>query len=199
MALTSAEIVRCKAELGVNLLTVGAEPYISVLALFDQVIKSNVLTGASTTATGAIAASGVPALSTLTIASGAGFAAGDRVFIDVDSQRENVSIASITGTTVTAWLSKAHAGTYLFALESGETLVREALARIAATKARLASIFGSGSLKKVDEIEFYDTRRTQFGQLGIELLYWRDELASLLGCPNFWRNKMSAGSTIAMY
>ncbi len=49
MALLDSEIARIKAELGYNLLTTGAVPYIGVTQVFEQVIQQNVLAGAKTT------------------------------------------------------------------------------------------------------------------------------------------------------
>ena len=57
MALTSAEVRRIRYELGYNVLAVGAEPYVGVTQLFEQVIQPYLTAGASTTSSTAVVAS----------------------------------------------------------------------------------------------------------------------------------------------
>jgi len=102
---------------------------------------------------------------------------------------------------VTLYLKLAHSGTYPVTVEGGESIVREYLARIRDVKAQMAQTFGEGSLKKVDEIEFYQTMKgaTLFGNLGAQLSWWRDELASVLGIRSGWAQKRSGGQRMAVY
>jgi len=60
MALLASELIRLKAELGFNVLSVGAEPYISIVALFDQVIAPFMTAGVVTTSTTSVTAQGSP-------------------------------------------------------------------------------------------------------------------------------------------
>ena len=46
MALLDSELARIRYELGVNLMTLGAEPFIGVMVLFSQVIQPYLSTGA---------------------------------------------------------------------------------------------------------------------------------------------------------
>lgn len=199
MAFLDSEIRRIRHELGFNTLAVGAEPYVSVTLLFEQVVQANTLAGAATTSTTSVTAASAPTPVTLTLASATGFQAGQRVVVDVDANREVATVRSISGATAVLLLQKAHTGTYPVEVESGETITRETLARIDSVKSELAGTFGYGALKKVDEIEFYDTSSSLFGTLGDQLMYWRDELASTLGVPNMWRGRQSAGASLSLY
>ena len=58
MALLTSEITRIKAELGYPLLSNSAEPFVGIVAIFEQVIQPYTLAGAATTsATGESSAS----------------------------------------------------------------------------------------------------------------------------------------------
>lgn len=200
MALSDSEITRLKFELGYNVLTTGAEPYIGITNLFDQIVAPNLPAGAATTSSTAVTAASSPTLVTLTLASATGFAAGARVWVGVDDNLESATAQSISGTSLALSLSKAHTGTYPVYVDGGEGMVRELLDKIKATKVRLGATYGGGGLKQVDEIQFYETgSKSLFGNIGDELMFWRDELASLLGVHNAWRDKRSAGSSIAVY
>ena len=200
MALSTAELTRIKAELGFNVLTVGAEPFIGVTQLFSQIIAVYMTAGAATTSATTVAAASLPTPVAIALASAAGFASGDRIWIDVDDRQESATIQSLSGSSATVALVNAHTGTYPVSVDGGEAIVRDLLARIKGVKDRLATTFGAGALKQVDEIQFYNTgTKTLFGNLGDELMFWRDELASVLGAPNLWRQKRSGGSSISVY
>lgn len=199
MALLDSEIARIKYELGYNILTTGAVPYIGVSQVFEQVIQSNVLAGAVTTSSTAVTAADTPTPVTLTLASGTGFASGNRVVIDVDDRQEVVTARLVTGASLTADLSLTHSGTYPVTVEGGETIVRELLRNIRNTKAEMAGIFGEGALKKVDEIEFYNSGGSLFGSTGATLSFWREELASALGVPSLWAQKRAGAQRLSVY
>lgn len=196
----TSEIWRIKAELGYNLLTIGAEPYIGFVSIFDQVIQPYMSAGATTTSSTVIAATTDPTPSTLVLASGTGFTVGDRVVVDVDSRQEIATAQFISGASVTLLLSNDHTGTYPVTVEAGDTIVREDLRHIAALKAQMGSTFGEGSLRKVDEVEFFQTGGTNlFGQLGEQLTYWRKELAHHLGVPAIWDIEAACAQTLSVY
>lgn len=196
MALSTSELQRIKAELGWNVLSTGAEPFIGVAMVFEQVIAVYMTAGAATTSATALVASATPAPAVLTLASATGFASGARVWIDVDDRQESATVQNLAGTAATVLLSKAHTGTYPVYVDGGEGIVRELLGRIKAVKDELAGTFGEGSLKKVDEVEFYQTGMTAFGSTAKALMFWRDELASVLGdvSLNRWRRRSGGGS-----
>lgn len=200
MALSTAELYRIKAELGFNTLQVGAEPYISYVSLFDSIIAPYLQGGASTTSATTVTASTTAAAWTLVLADATGFTAGDQVFIDVDDSQEQATIRSLSGSSMGVLLRLGHSGTYPVTVDGGEGVVREYLKKIRAVKTELGETFGTGSLRKVDEVEFYDTRgRTAFGNLGDQLMFWRDELASALGIRSAWSAKRAGSSRVAVY
>jgi len=200
MALLQSELIRLKAELGFNVLAVGAEPYISIVALFDQVIAPYMTAGAATTSSTSVSAQESLTPVTLTLADSTGFSEWCRVVVDVDARQEIATARAITGATVTLDLRRAHTGTYPVTVEGGESIVREYLARIREVKAEMAGTFGEGQLKQVDEISFYQSGvNTLFGNLGGQLAWWRDELASILGIRSGWQQKRAGGQRIAVY
>ena len=200
MALLASELQRVRYELGYNNLAVGAEPYVSYVAMFDKVVQVYLSAGAITSSATPVVASGVAAPFALTLTSPTGFTSGDIVIVDVDDRQEIVTSQALVGSTLTVLLIKPHSGTYPVTVEGGEGIVRENLNRIRETKAKMAQSFGSGSLKQVDEVQFYDTRgKSQFGVLGSQLMFWRDELAGCLGLPNAWRERQGGSLSTVGY
>jgi hypothetical protein len=193
---TTSELQRIKAELGLNLLQTGADYWIGVSQALEQVVNQHIDAEVATTATIAtpITAAAAPAPQSLTLASASQFSAGDRVFIDVDTRTENATIQSKSGSVIVVQLKRAHSGTVPVAKEGPIPLAREALRRILETKERLSETYGHGALKKVDEVEFYEVGGSAFGNLGQQVMHWRDELAAVLGVPNFWRVRRSGGA-----
>lgn len=188
MSLLDSEIWRIKYELGYNILQNSAEPYIGVVAIFNQVIQANVSAGVATTSTTAVAASSTPTRVTITLASASGFTAGCRVAIDVDDQQESATVESVSGSTIILYLSKAHGGTYPVTVEAGESIVREILRKLYKFS-KSGGSFDQGletaGLKKVDEIEFFGRDGTsKLDSIKEYQTYWRNELASALGVIN---------------
>ena len=202
MALLDSEIARCKYELGYNLLTIGAEPYIGVARVFELVIQPNLLAGSTTTSATVVTAVTAGALAspvTLTLASATGFSSGDRVVIDVDDRQEAATVQNVAGSTITVLLSKAHTGTYPVTVERGESIVREILGRLRDIANKLGtSVVQQVGIKKVDEIEFYGGNvysvRREMQRMQD---FWREELSSALGVRNL--RSYNAGSEIAVY
>src|SRR5574343_696399 len=197
MALLTSEVVRLKAELGFNVLTVGAEPYISVRAIFDQVVAAYMQAGATTTSSSSVTAASQPTPVTLTLASATGFAAGDRVWVDVDGRQESATVQSVSGAAIVVQLRSAHSGTYPVTVDGGEGVVRELLRQIAVAKGELYDASGSaGAVKKVDEVEFYDSRgRSATELLKERLTFLREELGRAVGVTPL---PQSAGSATCM-
>lgn len=200
MALTASEVQRVRVELGYHALTVSAEPYISYISIFDQIITPYLNAGATTTSATAVAAATEPTLRALTLTSAMGFAAFARVVVDVDAFQETATVRTVSGSTITLFLSKAHSGTYPVTVEGGESIIRELLARIAEVKTKMAKDYGAGTLKKVDEIEWFQAGElTSFGSFGAQLRYWRDELAAALGIESLWGQKTAGAQRMAAY
>jgi hypothetical protein len=189
VALLESELRRIREELGYNVLDAGAEPYISVYAVFDQVIAVYMQGGASTTSSTTVVAASTATPVTLTLASATGFASGDKVAIDVDDRYEQAHVQAVSGSTITVLLQLAHTGTYPVTVEGGEMIVREILREIAKVKARIGQILSIAGLKRADEVEWYPASKSQgpFAELTKMLAFWRDELASALGVQNLRR------------
>lgn len=201
MALLPGEIARLKAEMGFNVLSLGAEPFIGISQLWEIVIVPNLTAGTVTTSSTSVSASVPASLVSLALASITGFVAGARIVIDLDAQQETVTVESVSGSAVSALLAKAHSGTYPVTVEGPESIIREYLARIRDVKDRMARVFGTGALKQVDEVQFYQlvNGQTLFGALGDQLMYWRDELASALGIQSLWQRKRSGAQRLSVY
>lgn len=186
--LTDSEIARIKFELGYNVLTFDAEPYIGIVSVFETVIKRYVSTDGTTTSSTTVTASTNPTPTSITLASAIVSALGPRLVVDVDDRQEIATVSAVSGSTVVLLLKKAHSGTYPVSIESGETLVREQLAKIAQLDAQLIARLSSAGIKKVDEIEFFGA--PDLGGLSASEAFqqakddMRDELAAMLGVPN---------------
>lgn len=204
MALLTSEITRIKYELGYNLLEAGAEPYISVYALFEQVVGRYMTSGAITTSSTTVDAEEAPTVVTIELADPTGFTPGDRIIVDLDGRQESSTAVQVVGDDLTLTLEKAHVGVYPVTVEGGESIVRELLARCRAASDKLAPSSGDGgafgALKKVDEVEFYGAgNRSALELLVAEQDYWRAELASALGVRNLRKLRAGGGGCVALY
>lgn len=203
MALLESEIIRLRYECGYNLLNAGAEPYVSVVAIFNQVIARYMQAGAKTTSSTTVTASTSPAPVTLTLASATGFEENARVWIDVDGRQEVATIQSLSGAAMTVQLMNAHTGTYPVTVDGGEGIVRSLLRRLDEVQKAIALGYQSAGIKKVDEVEFYGNSYPTGGSR-IRMLYdaqmrIRDELCNALSVPNYWRRSGDYSSTVSIY
>jgi hypothetical protein len=198
MPLTNGELDRIRAELGYNLLNVGAEPYIGVAAIFSQVIQPYMREGLDTTVVSSVAADGI---TTLTLNSAVGIAAHDHVAVDVDSLFEYVTVRHISGSAIGVILAGTHTGNYPVTLDGGLQIVRECLSNIYLTRQKMRTQRGTGALKKVDEIEFHDVRGKSSIRVWKEQLdFWRSELANALGLAvNPCAAGASHGGSVGLY
>jgi hypothetical protein len=199
MALSDSEIARIKGHLGYNVLSIGAEPYIGITALFSQVIQPYLIGGAATTSATSVTAASEPTPVTLTLTSPAGFVAGDICIVDVDTRQERATIQSLSGSTITVQLSFAHSGTYPVVVEGPEALVRSILRKADEAQVALNESTASAGIKQLGqgEIEWFGSNdgsllRSLRGQLN----YWRDELAALLGIV---RLNKGGGAVTSLY
>ena len=119
MSLSSQDVLTVRRELGHNLLTIGALPFIRYVSLFDQIVGPYMDTGATTTSSTTVTAASTPTPVTLTLASATGFTAEARVVVDVDSLQEEATIRAVSGSTITLILSLAHTGTYPVTMVGG--------------------------------------------------------------------------------
>ncbi len=189
MALHTSEISRIKYELGFSVLSLGAEPYIGITQLFENVIAPYTLSGASTTSSTAVTAADdprVPVPVSISLASATGFAAGDRIVVDVDGRQEIATAQALSGSSLTLMLALEHSGTYPVTVEGGESIIRELLGQIRVASAKLVKAIGTTGVKKVDEVEFFSPKEMgkilgSFGTIWEERDMLRRELAEVLG------------------
>jgi N-formylglutamate amidohydrolase len=200
VALLASELERIKAELGYNVLTIGALPYVGHSQLFDSVVQPYLSAGASTTSSTSVTAASSATPVALTLASATGFSAGARVVVDVDDRQEVVTAQSLSGSTLTVLLTLAHSGTYPITVEGGETIVREILKRLRLIHAAIDDASSTAGIKQVDEIHFFgDALSSQTVILEKQLEMARDRLAAALGVPNLWRVRQGTSQSIALY
>jgi hypothetical protein len=199
MAFSTQELYRIKRELGYHLLTVGSLPYIGYASLFESVINTNIADEVTTTASLSRTATSGAVPTSVTLASATGFAAGARVVVDVDDRTETVTIQSLSGAVATLPLRKAHSGTVPVSLEGPISMAREILRKIETVRERMATTYGEGAIRKVDEVEFWNANRSVFGALGDQLDYWRSELASVLGIHNARSAGGSGSVSVSVY
>ena len=202
MPLSNAEIDRIRAELWDNTLSVGAEPYIGVHAIFDTVIKPFLREGQDTTSTTSVAANAVGAPVILALDDPTGFATWDEVYVDVDDYQERATVRGLdSGTGISVILKKEHQPPYPVTVDSGIVIVRECLRRIREIKDKASRLYvGGGALKRVDEIEFYAPMGlTAVGSVQEFLKMWREELALALGLKSILDRKRSHGTSVAMW
>lgn len=196
MPLLDSELDRIRAELGHNLLNVGAEPYIGITAVFSQIIQRYMREGLDATTSTTV---GAPGYANLVLDDVTGISVMSRVALDVDEQFEMVTVRAInTGTkTISVIAKKAHQGTYPVTLDGGLQIIRECLSALADLQDKMAATRGHGSLKAVDEVEFYDTRgKTQFAVYLEQAEHWRDRLARHCGVARIRISGGGCGSTL---
>lgn len=153
--LTDDEMMRIRVELGAHLLSSTAEPLIGTSPLW-AVIRDNVTssTVGATTSASTVSAAGP---TTLTLASVTGYSAGQSIQIDVDADRETVTIRNVSGFIVSVVCRKTHSGTYPVEVESALTIVRGLLSDLRRLEqGDLQTAFGALGLKQVDEVVFQD-------------------------------------------
>lgn len=202
--LTTDELARIKAELGDNILSINALPYIGIKSVYSQVILDNVVSSdtAATSTSTTISQATVDAggATTITVASATGLSVGTRIQIDVDSQRETCTVRNVSGTTISIIAKKPHSGTYPVEIESPLTLVRGTLSDLLSLEQnQFLDAYAQAGIKRVDEVEFADNGA--FGALTAQRQMLRARLASQLGLTEVWlANQQRAGnSTIEIY
>jgi len=203
MALTSAETQRCRYELGYNVLSVGAEPFIGVTQMFEQVIAPFTTSGAITSSHTIVAASVPAAVAEITLISPTGFAAGNRVVIDVEGAQEVTTVRSLVGSVMSVFLTKAHPeGSYPVTVEGGESIIRGILTELrkySEAGGNISKLAQTAGITRVDEIYFSDNPLvSRSREMRKEQAYWRDELAFALGCENR-RGSQSSGGSMVMF
>lgn len=151
--LTDDELARIKAEVFDNLLGLGAVPYFDVRTLYP-VIRDNVVSSSVDATTSSTSVTS-PGATTITLASATGYAAGQRIVLDVDDQRETVTIRSLSGAVASVVCRYTHSGVYPVAVESPLTLVRGYISDLITLEQVERGAFDTAGVRRVDEIEFF--------------------------------------------
>lgn len=182
--LTDDELGRIKREVLDNVLGTGALPYISVKAVYD-LIRDNVSSSSvsATTSSTSVTSTGP---TVLTLASITGYAAPQRIQVDVDQSREVVTINNVSGSTVAVNLSKTHSGTYRVEVESPLTIVRGLLSDLTYLETLDRGAWSSLGLKRVDEVEWFGP--SDGGDLADRIAHHRDRIRGELAraCGISW-------------
>lgn len=193
--LTDDELARIKAEVLDNVLAIGAEPYVSIRAIYD-VIRDNVVSSSvsPTTSSTAVSAAGP---TVLTLASVTGIAARTRLVLDADEARETVTVRNVSGLTVSVICRLAHSGTYPVEVESPLTIVRGILSDLETVRHQLSDARSSTGLRRVDEVEWMDASGggTQLQQLLRARDSLRLDLARAIGLGAQYEYSRQRGNT----
>lgn len=220
MALRAEEILRIKWELGVNVTNLGAEPYITYLAIFEQAIQPFIVDPTTTSATIVQQYSGgqqvqitVAAIPTLPAPSTTvpAFTVGTRLVIDVGPNQEESDILVLTGTTLWLTLANAHGqnGAYPVTMTGGEHIIREILRRLEVIGHQLTSVAPmTAGISQADEVKFYAS--TGHGGRGQHTIdkgdalvkqreQARDDLGEAVGFPNLRRAQRGGSRRLSAY
>lgn len=214
MSLRPEEILRLKFQLGVSVTLLGAEPYITYLAIFDQAIQPFIV-DPSTTSTTPVTAGATQSITLASVPLVAGttnpaIAVGSSVVIDAGPQSEVVQIQVLSGTTAWATFANAHGanGAYPVVMAGGEQVVREILARIALIETLLGSVAPvSAGVQEADEAKLYPSSTTgskrgsrdTHESLMQQREAARNDLGEAVGFPNLRNYRKSAGGRVALY
>lgn len=176
--LTADEMARIKLELGDTVLAAGAEPWIGIRSVWDVI--ATYVTSSATAATSSATTVSAAGPTTITVASASGLSAGTRVQLDVDGQRETVTIRNVASLVLSVVARKTHSGTYPVEIESALTLVRGIVADLTALEQVNSLVsFDSLGLRRVDEVEWSERGATYWIEWGRNSL--RRKLASACG------------------
>jgi len=202
MALTASELARLRIELGYSGLTISAQSYVAdgVTQIFEQVIGPYLQAGELNRTSTPVAAASAPTVVTLALLSTpTTIAPGDRLIVDDDAAQEAAHVQSVTASTVTLELFKAHVGTYPVTVEGAESIVRYYLRQCIAIAERIARSAGRAGIKRADEVEFFQSTTEQNGVIDdlIRLQrYWRGELAQAVGLGDLRAARSGAGGQL---
>lgn len=201
--LRSEELDRIKYELGVPMTRVGAEPYISFVAIFDRIVQpylfDNSTVSSSSVVSGATQA--ITLVSNPATPNGVGltFAVGTLCLVDIGPLQEQCVVQAISGLSATLTFANAHGAVvpYPIAPVGSEQIVRDILTRLDNIRVQLQTIAPAGAgVESVDDIRLFASGRGRKGTVldkAQALLFQRDvardDLGDAIGCPNFRRSK----------
>jgi hypothetical protein len=194
--LTDDEMARIRAELLDNVLSLGAEPYIGIKAIYQVIRETVVSSSVAPTASSTVVTVTGPAV--ITLASVVGITMHTRVQLDVDESREVVTVRAVAGSTISVICRKTHAGTYPVEIESPLTIVRGLLADLESVRDQIAESRGSLGLRRVDEVEWSDGA-SQHDRLVSAQQRLRRELAARVGLSGMFAGAGNGNGTFEVY
>lgn len=203
------EIIRAKFECGYSITGVGAEPYISYVAVFDRAIQPYLVdlsTTSSTIVTAAVGGATVPITlasnpstigsvgSTTTTTQPLAFVQGSFLSVDVGPNAETTQIQNINGLVVYVQLSLAHGtnGSYPVTIMGAEQQIRDIFARLDAIKSEMLNVAPkTAGIAQVDEVKIYPSAKhsskgaslSKIDDLVYQRLVARRDLCGALGIP----------------
>jgi len=181
-------ITRVRYELGFSAVGLGGLPYLDHAFIPDKSID-NLTTGSETSSITEVTAASVQAgtPTTITLASGVGFATMMKAHVDAGPRREIVTFQFVSGTAATAVFKQPHLGTYTVEADGGVPMLRTILGILDKLAVDIDDARASAAVKKIDtDIEFFPSEERQLSrvtELEQQRDHWRGELASLLQLP----------------
>ena len=213
MSLRPEEIDRIKWELGVSMTRLGAEPYITYVAIFDRVIQPYLFDNSTTSAT-SVATAGTQAI---TLAAnptppnnvGLTFNVGTTIVVDVGPQQETAVIQVLSGLSATITFANTHTSTpYVVSPYGSEQIVRDIFARLDVIKSELLNVAPrTAGMQQVDEVKVYpsspiggrSSSKDKFDSLVAQREQARNDLAEAVGFENLRNLRRSAVASVAPY
>lgn len=199
MALRPEELDRIKWELGVSPIRLGAEPYITYVAIFDRVVQPYLFDNSTTSTTSVTAGQTIA----ITLAAnpvppngvGLTFNVGTSCIVDQGPAQETVVIQALSGLSATCTFANAHSGTYSVYPNGSEQIVRDIITRLDNIKAQLTTIAPQTSgIEAVDEVKLYSAgtgkrgrTMSKFQELVHQREQARDDLGEAIGFANLRR------------
>jgi hypothetical protein len=215
VALRAEEILQIKYELGVSVNLIGAEPYITYVAIFDKAIAPYIIDPTTTSVTpvtaaptGAAIALTLAAVPVIAGSTTPAFTVGTSVNVDVGPNAETAQIQVLSGLTMWVTLFNAHGtnGAYPITMSGGENVVRSILQRINAITAELTNIAPTtAGVEQVNKIKLYASSRHRQGSrekwesLVAQREQARDDLGEAVGFTNLRKKRRSAGGRMELF
>lgn len=211
--LRSEELDRIKYELGVSVTRIGAEPYLTYVAIFDRVVQPYLYDN-STTASTSVGPSGGP--TPITVAAnpippngvGLTFTVGTSVLVDVGPAAEQVTVMAVAGLVLTVSpLVNSHTAPYPVAPVGSEQIVRGILTRIVNIQTQMDNIAPlTAGVEQVDEAKLVPNAsgkrgrsEDKFASLVRQRDQARNDLADAIGFENLRAAKRSGATRMVNY
>jgi hypothetical protein len=188
--------------LGYGNISVGAEPYTpdTFYEVFANVVSPYLSTGVETSSVTAITAGSTTVVTPVSMA---GISVNERLVIDVAEQAEIVTVKAVSGSTFTAYFTKAHTSAgYPVSTLRGVGRLRILLAQADAAWQAMTSldVAASAGLKSVDkgDVEWFQGYQVLTGRLSHykSIVY---SISSLVRVQPLWHQSGGRSSRLEAY